>query len=84
MGAVALALLFSLFNLIYGAWTLIQGIELRRTGKTLHHPVRERPRPEPGHTRSLRGGLGAGPPAARLAGRGLADQCPAAARVDAS
>ena len=38
MGAVALALLFSLFNLIYGAWTLIQGIELRRTGKTLHHP----------------------------------------------
>ena len=42
MGAVALALLFSLFNLIYGAWTLVQGIELRRTGKTLHHPVREK------------------------------------------
>jgi hypothetical protein len=42
MGAVALALLFSLFNLIYGAWTLIPGIELRRTGKTLHHPVREK------------------------------------------
>ena len=42
MSAVALALLFSLFNLIYRAWTLVQGIELRRTGKTLHHPVREK------------------------------------------
>ena len=30
MGAVALALLFGLFNLIYGISTLIQGIELRR------------------------------------------------------
>ena len=35
MGAVALALLFGLFNLIYGISTLVQGIELRRTGKTL-------------------------------------------------
>ena len=44
-------------------------------------PCGKRPRPEPGHARSLRGGLGAGPPAARLAGQGLADQCPAAARA---
>jgi uncharacterized membrane protein HdeD (DUF308 family) len=36
LGAVTLALLFGLFNLIYGAWMLVQGIELRRTGKTLH------------------------------------------------
>ena len=36
IGAVTLALLFGLFNLIYGTWTLAQGIELRRTGKTLH------------------------------------------------
>ncbi len=39
IGAVTLALLFGLFNLIAGTWTLAQGIELRRTGKTLH-PVR--------------------------------------------
>ena len=36
IGAVTLALLFGLFNLIYGTWTLAQGIELRRTGKNLH------------------------------------------------
>ena len=36
IGAVTLALLFGLFNLIYGTWALVQGIELRRTGKTLH------------------------------------------------
>ena len=34
-----LALLFGLFNLIAGIWMLVQGIELRRTGKTLR-PVR--------------------------------------------
>jgi uncharacterized membrane protein HdeD (DUF308 family) len=39
IGAVTLALLFGLFNLIAGTWMLAQGIELRRTGKTLH-PVR--------------------------------------------
>jgi uncharacterized membrane protein HdeD (DUF308 family) len=39
IGAVTLALLFGLFNLIAGTWMLVQGIELRRTGKTLH-PVR--------------------------------------------
>ena len=35
LGAVTLALLFGLFNLIAGIWMLVQGIELRRTGKTL-------------------------------------------------
>jgi len=39
IGAVTLALLFSLFNLIAGTWLLAQGIELRRTGKSLR-PVR--------------------------------------------
>ena len=39
VGAVTLALLFGLFNLIDGTWMLAGGIELRRTGKTLH-PVR--------------------------------------------
>jgi hypothetical protein len=34
--AVTLAPQFGLFNLIYGAWMVVQGIELRRTGKTLH------------------------------------------------
>jgi uncharacterized membrane protein HdeD (DUF308 family) len=43
MGAVALALLFGLFNLIYGISTLAQGIELRRTGKSLHSLLERRP-----------------------------------------
>jgi hypothetical protein len=37
------ALLFGLFNLIAGAWMLVQGIELRRTSNTLHPAARERP-----------------------------------------
>ena len=36
IGAITLALLFGLFNLIFGIWMLVQGIELRRTEKTLH------------------------------------------------
>jgi len=36
IGAIILALLFGLFNLIAGIWMLVQGIELRRTEKTLH------------------------------------------------
>ena len=36
MGAISLALLFGLFNLIAGSWTLTRGIELRRTDATLH------------------------------------------------
>jgi len=35
IGAITLALLFGLFNLIYGAWQFVLGIELRQTGKTL-------------------------------------------------
>ncbi len=35
IGAITLALLFGLFNLTYGTWALVHGIELRRTGKTL-------------------------------------------------
>jgi uncharacterized membrane protein HdeD (DUF308 family) len=35
-GAITLALLFGLFNLIAGIWMLVQGIDLRRTEKTLH------------------------------------------------
>ena len=36
IGAVTLALLFGLFNLIAGIWMLARGIELRRTEKALH------------------------------------------------
>ena len=36
IGAITLALLFGLFNLIAGTWMLVQGVELRRTEKTLH------------------------------------------------
>jgi uncharacterized membrane protein HdeD (DUF308 family) len=35
VGAITLALLFGLYNLVYGARTLVQGIELRRTSKTI-------------------------------------------------
>jgi uncharacterized membrane protein HdeD (DUF308 family) len=41
IGAITLALLFGLFNLIYGAGMLVDGIELRHTGKTLHSALRE-------------------------------------------
>jgi len=43
LGAVTLALLFGLFNLITGIWMLVQGIELRRTGATLHSVWPEEP-----------------------------------------
>jgi len=36
IGAITLALLFGLFNLIAGTWMLAQGTELRRTSKTLY------------------------------------------------
>jgi uncharacterized membrane protein HdeD (DUF308 family) len=35
LGAVTLAILFGLFNLVYGMWQFVLGIELRQTGKTL-------------------------------------------------
>jgi uncharacterized membrane protein HdeD (DUF308 family) len=36
IGAITLALLFGLFNLIAGSWMLAQGTDLRRTEKALH------------------------------------------------
>lgn len=36
IGAVTLAVLFGLFNLISGTWMVMDGVELRRTGKALH------------------------------------------------
>ena len=41
IGAVTLALLFGLFNLIAGTWMLVQGTELRRAGKTLDPSARQ-------------------------------------------
>jgi uncharacterized membrane protein HdeD (DUF308 family) len=42
VGAITLALLFGLFNLVYGAWMLVQGVELRRARNTVHSAVREK------------------------------------------
>ena len=42
IGAVTLALLFGLFNLIFGIWMLVQGIELRHADKTLNPAAREK------------------------------------------
>jgi uncharacterized membrane protein HdeD (DUF308 family) len=36
MGAITLALVFGLFNLISGSWMLVRGIELRRNNARLH------------------------------------------------
>jgi uncharacterized membrane protein HdeD (DUF308 family) len=36
IGAITLALLFGMFNLIYGAWQFTLGIELRQSGKAAH------------------------------------------------
>jgi uncharacterized membrane protein HdeD (DUF308 family) len=36
MGAVSLALLFGLFNLVAGSWMLVRGIELRRADAKVH------------------------------------------------
>ena len=41
MGAVTIAVLFGLFNLIYGAWTFVLGVELRETRSLLHFVHRE-------------------------------------------
>jgi len=41
MGAITLALLFGLFNLVAGTWMLVEGIELRHTRTTLHSVVPE-------------------------------------------
>ncbi len=39
MGAISLALLFGLFNLISGSWMLVRGLELRQTNARLHAVV---------------------------------------------
>jgi uncharacterized membrane protein HdeD (DUF308 family) len=39
VGAITLALLFGLFNLIAGSWMLVRGVELRRTNASLHSLV---------------------------------------------
>ena len=36
VGAVTLALLFGLFSIVYGVSQITMGVELRKTGKTLH------------------------------------------------
>ena len=36
VGAVTLALLFGLFSLIYGVSQIVSGVQLRKTGQTLH------------------------------------------------
>ena len=41
VGAITLALLFGLFNLIYGVSALTQGIELRRTANALHPAAKD-------------------------------------------
>ncbi len=45
VGAVTLALLFGLFNLVYGFWALIEGIDLRRAHRTAESLVDDQPRP---------------------------------------
>jgi len=42
IGAITVALLFGLFNLIAGTWMLAGGTELRRTGKTLDPSARQK------------------------------------------
>jgi len=39
MGAISLALLFGLFNLVGGSWLFMRGIEVRRTSARLHSAV---------------------------------------------
>jgi uncharacterized membrane protein HdeD (DUF308 family) len=42
IGAITLALLFGMFNLIYGVWQLAFGIDVRHTSKALDPVLRER------------------------------------------
>jgi hypothetical protein len=46
--STSLTALFGLFNLIAGIWMLAQGIELRRTDKTLHPSRPGKPEKEGG------------------------------------
>jgi uncharacterized membrane protein HdeD (DUF308 family) len=44
VGAVTMAMLFGLFNLVYGFWALIEGIDLRRAHRTVDSLIDEQPR----------------------------------------
>jgi len=44
IGAVTLALLFGLFNLVFGFWALIEGIDVRRAHRTVDSLVDEQSR----------------------------------------
>jgi Short repeat of unknown function (DUF308) len=44
VGVVTLALLFGLFNLIAGVTMVTQGVEIRRTGKSLHSVMPSAPK----------------------------------------
>jgi uncharacterized membrane protein HdeD (DUF308 family) len=41
VGAVTLALLFGLFSMIYGVSEIVAGVQMRRTGKTLHSVLQD-------------------------------------------
>ena len=41
IGAVTLALLFGLFSLIYGVSEIVTGVQMRRTGQTLHSVLQD-------------------------------------------
>ena len=41
IGALTLAILFGLFNLVYGTWSVVQGAELRRARKAVDSALRE-------------------------------------------
>jgi uncharacterized membrane protein HdeD (DUF308 family) len=40
-GAITLALLFGLFNLVYGGWAVVRGIELQHTRHAVQYAARE-------------------------------------------
>src|SRR5213078_3890102 len=42
VGALTLAVLFGLFNLTYGTWGIVQGIDLRRVDKSLPSITQDR------------------------------------------
>jgi uncharacterized membrane protein HdeD (DUF308 family) len=52
IGAVTIALLFGLFNLFLGISSIASGIELRRTGKTLHSMMPPGGMQKPGGTQT--------------------------------
>ena len=41
IGSVTLALLFVLFSMIYGVSEIVTGVQMRRTGKTLHSVLQD-------------------------------------------